>query len=134
MSEAIKAEKPAAKPEVRINGNMYRLRFDLGAIEQIQEEFGGSREAFSQMNGADRIKVIRKLFVILANAQRDYDGMPENVTEDVIGRHTTLAKMNEIAAAVNAAVEIGKHSETYGGEADDEPRDALAEEYDQKNV
>ena len=78
--------------------------------------------------------MIRKLFVIMANAQRDYDGMPENVTEDVIGRHTTLAKMNEIAAAVNAAVEIGKHSETYGGEADDVPRDALAEEYDQKNV
>ena len=38
-----------------------------------------------------------------------------------------------ISAAIQAAGDIGMKSETDGGEADDEPQDALAEEYDEKN-
>ena len=38
------------KPEVRINGQLYRLRFDLYAFEQVEEQFGGLREAFSAMS------------------------------------------------------------------------------------
>ena len=59
--------------------------------------------------------------------------MPTDVTEDVIGKHTGLAKIAEISAAIQAAVDHGMKSETDGGEADDEPQDALAEEYDEKN-
>lgn len=122
-----------ARPEVRIGGQLYRLRFDLGALEEIEQEYGGIREAFKQLQGAGMTSAVRKLFRICANCQRDYDGMPSDVTEDVIGRHTSLAKIAEISAAIQAAVEKGMESETNGGEADDEPQDALAEEYDAKN-
>ena len=126
-------KKQEKKPEVRINGQLYRLRFDLWALEQIEEEFGGVREAFQQLRGAKMSTAVRKLFRILANCQRNLDGMPEDVTEDVISRHTSMAKLAEISGAIQAAVEKGMESETNGGEADDEVHDALAEEYDQKN-
>ena len=136
MSEIMEkmAGKTGGKPEVRINGQLYRLRFDLGALEEIEAEYGGVREAFRALTGAGMTKAVRKLFKICANCQRDYDGMPTDVTEDVIGKHTGLAKIAEISAAIQAAVEKGMESETDGGEADDEPQDALAEEYDEKNV
>lgn len=134
-TEEMKPEekKPEKKPEVRINGQLYRLRFDLWALEQIEEEFGGVREAFQQLRGAKMGTAVKKLFRILANCQRNLDGMPEDVTEDVISRHTSMAKLAEISGAIQAAVEKGMESETNGGEADDEVHDALAEEYDQKN-
>lgn len=134
-TEEMKPEekKPEKKPEVRINGQLYRLRFDLWALEQIEEEFGGVREAFQQLRGAKMSTAVRKLFRILANCQRNLDGMPEDVTEDVISRHTSMAKLAEISGAIQAAVEKGMESETNGGEADDEVHDALAEEYDRKN-
>lgn len=130
MSE--KAEN-RTKPEVRIGGVLYRLRFDLGALEEIEAEYGGVREAFKALSGAGMTAAVRKLFRICANCQRDYDGMPADVTEETIGKHTSLGKIAEISAAIQAAVERGMESETNGGEADDEPQDALAEEYDEKN-
>ena len=136
MSENIQEnkEKKQVKPEVRINGQLYRLRFDLGALEEIEQEYGGIREAFRALQGAGMTAAVRKLFRICANCQRDYDGMPTDVTEDTIGKHTSLGKIAEISAAIQAAVEKGMESETNGGEADDEPQDALAEEYDAKNA
>ncbi len=136
MSEAIRnteETKPAGKPEVRLNGQLYRLRFDLGALEEIEQEYGGIREAFKALQGSGMTAAVRKLFAVCANCQRDFDGMPADVTENTIGRHTSLAKIAEISAAIQAAVAKGMESETNGGEADDEPQDALAEEYDAKN-
>lgn len=126
-------KKPERKPEVRINGQLYRLRFDLDAFEKIQDEYGGVREAFAALRGPQMTRTVRKIFAICANSQRNLDGMPEDVTEETIGRHTSLAKVQEISGAIQAAIEKGMESETNGGEADDEPQDALAEEYDQKN-
>jgi hypothetical protein len=123
------------KPEVRINGKLYRLRFDLWALEQIEKEFGGVRGAFDAMsgNGPGMMGTVRKLFAILANCQRDLDGQPTDVTGEEITGHMPVRKVREISAAIRAAIQIGNKSETYGGEADDEERDALAEEYDRKN-
>lgn len=127
------AEEKKNRAEVRIGGQLYRLRFDLWALEKIEKEFGGVREAFAQLRGANMAGSVRKLFVIMANSQRNMDGMPEDVTEQVITAHTSIAKLTEISAAIRAAVENGMESETNGGEADDESHDALAEEYDEKN-
>ncbi len=123
------------KPEVRINGKLYRLLFDLWALEQIEKEFGGVRGAFDAMSGNGRgmMGTVRKLFAILANCQRDLDGQPTDVTGEEITGHIPVRKVREISAAIRAAIRIGNKSETYGGEADDEERDALAEEYDRKN-
>lgn len=122
------------KPEVRINGQLYRLRFDLWALEQIEQEFGGIRQAFMAMDDGSMVQTVRKLFAILANCQRNYDGLPDDITGDVITRHESMAKLKEISAAIRAAMTEGMRSETSdGGEASDKKKNPLDEEYNEKN-
>ena len=124
------------KPEVRLNGKVYRLRFDLWALEQIEQEFGGMREAFGAMTGGSgMVGAVRKLFKILANCQRNMDGMPEDVTGQEITSHESMAKLLEISGAIRAAMNEGMKSETAdGGEASDKRKNPLDEEYDAKNA
>jgi hypothetical protein len=136
MSEKeIKAKaQEELKPEVRINGQLYRLRFDLWALEQIEQEFGGIRQAFMAMDDGSMVQTVRKLFAILANCQRNYDGLPEDITGDVITRHESMAKLREISVAIRAAMTEGMRSETSdGGEASDKKKNPLDEEYNAKN-
>lgn len=136
MSEKeIKAKaQEELKPEVRINGQLYRLRFDLWALEQIEQEFGGIRQAFMAMDDGSMVKTVRKLFAILANCQRNYDGLPEDITGDEITRHESMAKLKEISVAIRAAMTEGMRSETSdGGEASDKKKNPLDEEYNAKN-
>ena len=133
MSEEKNTNVREMKPEVTLNGVKYRLRFDLYALEQVEEEFGGMREAFSSLSGGKgMVKTIRSLFRILANCLRSMDGMPEDVTGDEIGKHEKMSKLAEISEAIRAAIEEGMKSETVDGEADDEVRDGYAEEYNEK--
>lgn len=122
------------KNEVRINGKLYRLRFDLWALEQLEEQFGGIRQAFEQMNGGKMVQTVRKLFAIMANCQRNIDGLPEDVTGNEITGHESLAKLNEISAAIKAAIEEGMNAETAdGGAASDKAANPLEKEYEEKN-
>ena len=96
----------AMKPEVRINGQLYRLRFDMYAFEQVEEQCGGIREAFGAMSpagGGKILPVVKKLFAILANSQRNMDGLPEDVTGDEITKHESVSKLLEISNAIKAA-------------------------------
>ena len=121
------------RAEVILNGQRYRLRFDMYAMEQVEKEFGGIREAFDSMNGKGITTTVRKLFKIMANTQRDFDGMPEDITGDEIGKHTPFAKMQEISEALREAMEDGMHSETTGGgEADDQKHDEILEEIERE--
>ena len=123
------------KPEVRINGQLYRLRFDLYAFEQVEEQFGGLREAFRAMSGNGKIlQTVKKLFAILANSQRNMDGMPEDVTGEEISKHESIGKLKEIATAIKAAMVQGMISETAdGGPASDKKANPLEKEYEAKN-
>lgn len=124
----------AMKPEIRINGQLYRLRFDLYAFEQIEEQFGGLREAFKELNGSSILKSVKKLFAILANSQRNLDGMPEDVTGEEITKHESLAKLMEISTAIKAAMAQGMNAETAdGGPASDVRKNPIKEEYEAKN-
>lgn len=130
-----KEQKKETKPEVRINGQLFRFRFDLWAMEQIEEEFGGMREAFQAMSGGKgMVQAVRKIFRILANCQRNFDGAPENVTGEEITKHTTMKKIQEISSAIEAAIRISMESETAdGGEASDRKENPLDREYNEKN-
>ena len=122
------------KPEVRINGQLYRLRFDLYAFEQVEEQFGGLREAFAAMNGGKILQTVKKLFAILANSQRNMDGMPEDVTGDEISRHEKVTVLKEIANAIKAAMLQGMVAETVdGGPASDKKANPIEKEYEAKN-
>ena len=121
------------KAEVRVGEQLYRLRFDLYALEQVEEEFGGIREAFDKLRGKGMVEAIRKMFKIMANSQRDYDGLPADVTGNEISKHESMQKLVEISDAIRAAVDIGMAAETVNGEADDETHDAYLEEINAKN-
>ena len=123
------------KPEVRINGQLYRLRFDLYAFEQVEEQFGGLREAFSAMNGNGKIlQTVKKLFAILANSQRNMDGLQEDVTGEEITKHEPISKLLELSTVIKAAIVQGRYSETAdGGPASDVRKNPIKEEYEAKN-
>lgn len=136
--KALKAEEEKlkrTKPEVRINGQLYRLRFDLYAFEQVEEQFGGYREAFGAMSSCGKIlPTVKKLFAILANSQRNMDGLPEDVTGEEITKHEPMAKLMEISTAIKAAMVQGMIAETAdGGPASDVKKNPIKEEYEAKN-
>ena len=120
--------------KVIINGKEYGLRFDLYAMEQIEEEFGGVKAVFDTLReGKHQIKTTRTLFKILANSYLSYHGKEETVTGNEI-KHAGMEMINEISGAVQQAISEGAHSETTdGNEADDEVHDMFLEEIERKN-
>ena len=137
MKKMQKAPQKAAepiRPEVRINGKMYRLRMNLWASEQIENEYGDLKEALQKFRKERKISMVKMMFMILANAGRKHEGMPADVAEDVLD-NCTLADLDAVSKAMAAAMDETMHAETVGGnEADDEPQDALAAEYEEKNA
>lgn len=124
----------AMKPEVVINGQTYRLRFDMYAFEQIEEQYGGLKEAFKAMNSGKIVQNVKKLFAILANSQRNADGMPENVTGEEIPKHEKVGVLLQISEAIKAAIYQGRRAETAdGGPASDKKVNPLEKEYEAKN-
>ena len=118
---------------VIISGREYNLRFDLYAMEQIEEEFGSLKSVFEVMSGGKQIKATRTLFKILANSWLSNEGEAETVTGDEI-KHADIDQIKAVSAAVQQAIAEGSKSETtQGNEADDEVHDIYLEEIDRKN-
>ena len=121
--------------QVTINGKTYGLRFDLGALETVEKEFGDLKEVFGKLKeGEDRVGTIKRVFVIMANCQRDFDGEAEDVTADVL-KHAPLSAIKQIGDAITEAVKESMRVETAnGGEADDDVHDGYLEEIEAKNA
>ena len=120
--------------QVTINGQGYGLRFDLAAMEAVEAEFGGLKEMLAQFNsGEGRIETVKRMFVILANSQRGFEGAPEDVTVAAL-RHAPLWVLGELGEAITEAMKESMRVETMGGgEADDDAHDAFLEELESKN-
>ena len=118
---------------VNVKGKEYGLRFDLYAMEQIEEEFGSVKDVFTALQNGKQIKTTRKLFKILANSYLSNQGEEESVTGDEI-KHEGMDMIKTISEAVQAAITEGSKSETTdGNEADDEVHDMYLEEIERKN-
>lgn len=119
---------------IKINGKEYGLRFDLYAMEQIEDSFGSVKDVFESLReGKKQIKTTKALFKILANSYLSYNGKDENITGDEI-KHCNIDVIRDISDAVQKAVAEGSKSETTGGnEADDEVHDLYLEEIERKN-
>ena len=117
---------------VTINGKKYGLRFDLYAMESIEEEFGSVKKVFETLKDGAQLKATRMLFRILANSYLSFNGEKETVTGDEI-KHADMKMIREISDAVQKAIVEGSKSETTGGnEADDEVHDVFLEEIEKK--
>ena len=113
--------------KLMVDGKAYGLRMDLYALEQIEDEFGSLRDLFDLLKDG-KMKTVRSLFRILANAALAYDGAEETVTGDEL-KHIKLSGVGQIGNALRAAIEDGMKSETTRGEeADDDVYDCYLEE------
>ena len=117
---------------INIKGKEYGLRFDMYAMEQIEEEFGSVKNVFETLRDGKQLRATRILFRILANSWLSYQGEKETVTGDEI-KHADIRMISEISEAVQKAIAEGSKSETTGGnEADDEVHDVYLEEIERK--
>jgi hypothetical protein len=116
-----------------IKGKTYPLKFDMYAMEQIEEEFGGVREMYEAMrgeNGKSVAKAMKSIFRILANSARNEMDLPENITGDEVAH----CNIHQLSGAIAEAITAGMKSETTGGnEADDQVHDEYLEELEAKN-
>ena len=119
--------------KIKIKGVEYDLRMGLWASEQIENRYGDLKDALQKFRKEWKISMVKEMFAILANAGRKHAKQPMDVTEDVLD-DCTLKDLDAVATAMREAMDETMHAETVGGnEADDEPQDALAAEYDEKN-
>lgn len=119
--------------KIRIKGVEYDLQMTLWASEQIENEYGDLKDALQQFRKDRKITMVKKMFRILASAGQKKAKQPVSVPADLLD-DCTLADLNAIAIAMGQAMDETMHAETVGGnEADDEPQDALAAEYEEKN-
>lgn len=112
-----------------VNGVEYELRFDLDAMEQVEDTFGSLKEMFTLLReGRQQVRTVRTMFVILANSASDYAGDGRKVDEKAL-KHLPLEKLKELGDAIRAALEEGMHAETAdGNEADDNVHDGYLAE------
>ena len=112
-----------------VNGVEYELRFDLDAMEQVEDTFGSLKEMFTLLReGRQQVRTVRTMFVILANSASDYAGDGRKVDEMAL-KHLPLEKLKELGDAIRAALEEGMHAETVdGNEADDNVHDGYLAE------
>ena len=94
---------------VEIEGKTYWLRFDLVAMEAIEEEFGGVEDLFEAMKGKKRIPVLRSIFRIMANSGASYKGLDEDVTGQEIMR-MTMPEMTALMAQIQDEVRGARRS------------------------
>lgn len=119
--------------ETRIEGRVYELKFDLYALEQVQEEYDGLQDLFEQLAGRKQVRALKAIFRIMANSARADRGDPENVTGNEILR-LTIAEMKKLTQDIQTEIRRSMKKETAdGNEADDEVHDLYEDEEDQKN-
>jgi len=120
--------------KIVIGGKEYDLRMSLWASEQIEKEYGDLKDALQKFKKERKIAMVKWMFQVLANAGQKAAGKPLDVQGDVLD-NCSLHDLDNVAKAMNEAMNESLHAETVGGnEADDEPTDALAAAYDEKNV
>lgn len=118
--------------KIRIKGVEYKLRFDLSAMEAVEDEFGSLKAMFEALRAeSGQVKLLRKLLTIMLNCQLDFEGSEKRFTEGELKHLPTTAM-----AVAKQALQDGMKAETVdGGEADDDVHDGYLEEIerDEKN-
>ena len=119
--------------ETRIEGRAFELRFDMYAMEMVEEEFGGVRALFQELDSGKQVASLKAIFRIMGNSARAFRGEPETVTGKEIMR-LTMAEMRDLTADIQAEIRKSMRKETAdGNEADDEVHDLYEDEEDEKN-
>ena len=119
---------------VKVKGREYDLKITVYTMECLENEYGDMSEALKMIRGSGKrkIKDIKKIFAIMANAGLHEKELPEDVLPSAIDG-CNLAELDEIAGAMARATDEAMHAETIGGnEADDEVHDEYMEELEKR--
>jgi len=123
--------------KVTIKDQEYELVFNLYALEQIRDRIGNPADVMARLQDKENIdyKLVRQLFVILANTAREARDLPEDVTDKPLKRmHIQDFQRSMLWAKIVIEISNGWKSETTGGnEGDTEKHDVWLEE-DEKNA
>lgn len=121
------------------NGKEYILRYDMAAMEEIREQFGGTSEALQQMNQR-AVDVVIGVFVILAQEGAEYMAETEGricqekvTAEGLLTKRSSPGRLAGIMAAIREAVKDGSKMQAMD-EEDDRIRDGYAEELRQQEA
>jgi len=117
------------------DGKEYVLRFDMSAMEEMGEIFqGGYTEAMAKMTSGN-MDIVRKLFVIMANAGAEYlaekDGAPapeKTDGEGLLTKHSSMGRVKAMMTAIEEAIKDGTRMQTREDD-DEEIRDGYLDEY-----
>lgn len=103
-----------------IGAKEYTFRFDLTAMEQIENELGGIREMFEGLsgNGGKQIATLRTVFRIMANNGEEYEGRPAEVTGNEIMR-MTIAEMGELTTMLRDEIKESMEPKEHNREEGD---------------
>lgn len=123
--------------KITIKGKEYEIAFNMYALEQIREKIGNPGEVMKRLENPQDIdyKLVRQLFVILANTARELQDLPEDVSDKPLRRlHVQDFQNARIWEKIVIEIANGWKSETTGGnEGDTEKHDVWLEE-DEKNA
>ena len=122
---------------VKIDNREYELSFDVQALEDIEEVFGGLEEMDAALTGRKQASSMRKLFAIMVNATekkraREQHREPAGLTDgsEVLG--LTLAEMRDLGAEMRAEIRRSTGRKVESREKD--PEGTLPEDdFDGKN-
>ena len=89
---------------VTIGSREYLLRFDMRALEGVEDAFEGIDGLFNAMQGKHRTRSIRTIFRILANSGEISQGREATITgEEVFG--LTMPEMTKLMDDIRSEIE-----------------------------
>ena len=110
---------------VTIGEREFLLKFDMKALEDIEEEFDGLDGLMAAMDGKHRTRSARTVFRILANRGEASQKRAETITgEEVYG--LTMAEMATLMTLIRREIEGGKKTKIRDPEEEAEKAAAMA--------
>ncbi len=102
----------------KIKGQLVPLRFDLHAMELLDEKYGtDSQELISRFQKKARMKDLKVIFGAMANSARSFLGKEDDVDEKMIN-HLDVVEINELAAAIKDEMRRTMHVRGADGNED----------------
>ena len=122
----------------RIKGQLVPLRFDLHAMELLDDRYGmDSQELIGRFQKKAGVKDLKMIFGAMANSARHYLKQKEDVDEREID-HLDIVEINELAQAIRAEMRRTMHVRGADGNEDGDRHldvfDAEMSENERKNA
>jgi len=102
----------------KIKGQLVPLRFDLRAMELLDERYGtDSQELIGRFQKKAGIHDLKMIFGAMANSARSYLGHEEDVDEKMIN-HLDIVEINDLAVSIKEEMRRTMHVRGADGNED----------------